>query len=259
MTRDRSPLRYLPWFGRDAVVWPFRWFVFAIGVVCLIVWRFAEKMHVPTRTRGGAFGAESMPLPENVAQMMQIGVWNSVLTVTILMTIGGIVGLDLERGYYRSLFSKPMTPLWYYAQRWLVGAAVVMLCPLVLGLGLALALHDSTGLTWDLTGQIGLAYLLVGGATLLLSMFSSKGWLFVFLMSFMQNMIGAIGRPGGADVLPGWLMAIHKALPPFQLLRPGAPLPHGPDLTLLLGYGVGLLVVSTIVLRLRPLGAGVNS
>jgi hypothetical protein len=258
MTRDRSPFRYVPWVGRDAVVWPFRWFVFAIGVVCFIVWRFAEKMHVPSRP-STAFGNSGMPLPENVAEMMQISVWNTVMTVTILMTIGGIVGLDLERGFYRSFFSKPMSPLWYYAQRWLAGAAVVLLCPVVFGLGLALALHGTTGLSWDLMGQIGLAYLLVGGATLLLSMFSSKGWLLVFLISFVQNILGGIGRPGGVNILPAWLVVMHKALPPFQLLRPGLPVPHGGDLALLVGYGAGMLIVSAVVLRMRPLGSGINS
>jgi hypothetical protein len=248
MKRDHSRLRYLPWFVRDAVVWPFRMFVLACVVIDLLVWRFATNTHL----RGPGPGGASLDIPHGI----QAAVWSSGLTIAILMTLGGIVGTDLERGYYRSLFSKPMSPLWYYLQRFLVGAAVILLTSLVLGAGLALGLGSNMGLTWDLIGQIGLSYLLVGSATFLVSRFSSKGWLFVFLASFLQSVVSHVTILPG---VPGWLKVLHQALPPFDLLQPALPVPSGGDLWHVVAYGAAMLALALTLLRTRPLGSGITS
>lgn len=254
MSRDHAPLRYFPWLTRDALLWPFRVFVLAAVALSLLVWRFANTMHLP-RGRLSAGGAVD-PMAGNVAQSVQTGVWVVCLTVAILITVGGIVGTDLERGYYRSWFSKPMSPVWYYLQRMIIGAVVILLCPVVLGAGLALAVHGSTGLTWALMGQIGLGYLLVASATLLLSIFTSRGWLLVFLLSVVHGMLTRFLTIG---VLPNWLVQVYHLLPPFQLVQPGAPIPRGGELWHLVGYGTGMLVLALTLLRTRPLGSTITS
>lgn len=254
MKRNHSPMRYLPWLVRDAVAWPFRFFALAAVAVSLLVWRFAANMHVP-KPGQFRFNAQAAPEIASVAQLIQVGVWNTGLTVAILMTVGTIIGTDLERGYYRTWFSKPMSPMWFYLQRFLIGAAIILVCPLMLGAGLALAV-GGTGMTAALMGQIALAYLLVGSATTLLSRFTSKGYLLVFLLSIMQHMLENFTR---GDYLPGWLLLIHRLLPPFQLLQPGVPPPQGGALWHLILYGAGMLALVLVLLRSRPLGSGLTT
>ena len=254
MKRSHSPVRYLPWLVRDAMVWPLRLFALAAVSVSLLVWRFAAKMHVPRRGEL-RFNGQAAPDIASVAQMIQVGVWNTCLTVAILMTVGTIIGTDLERGYFRTWFSKPMSPVWFYVQRYLIGAAVILVCPLMLGAGLGLATGDS-GITADLMAQIALAYLLVGSATTLASRFMPKGYLLVFLLSIMQNILHGFAT---RDFLPGWLLQLHRVLPPFYLLQPGLPAPHGGDLWHVAGYGAGLLALVLVLLRTRPLGSGLST
>jgi hypothetical protein len=254
MNQDRSPVRYLPWLSRDAVLWPLRLFALAALGVSLLIWRFASKMHLP---KPGQVRLDGRATPEiaNIAQLTQVGVWNLCLTVAILMTVGTIIGTDLERGYFRTWFSKPMSPMWFYLQRFLIGGVVILACPLLLGAGLALATGGSSGITPDLMGQIGLAYLLVGGATTLASRFMSKGYLVVFLVSIMQNVLHSFAS---RDFLPGWLLQLHNLLPPFYLVQPGLPVPHGGDLWHIAGYGAGMLALVLFLLRTRPLGSGLS-
>ncbi|MGH7584517.1 MAG: hypothetical protein ACREL5_14975, partial [Gemmatimonadales bacterium] len=253
MTSNDSPLRYLPWFVRDAVVWPLRMFVLGAVLVSVLVWRFKANMHLPGGHPGpgNPFGSGIT----SIAQMMQVSVWALCLTVAILMTVGGIVGTDLERGYYRSWFSKPMAPYWYYLQRWLVGAVVILVTPVVLGLGLAASLGQ-TGLSWSFMAQIALAYLVIASATMLVSIFTSRGWLVVFLLAILQGVLSQVARSG---LIPMWLVRIHQALPPFHLVGMRAPLPHGGDLWHVVLYGVAMLVAALALLRFRPLGSGITT
>ncbi|MGH7523905.1 MAG: hypothetical protein ACREK8_06335 [Gemmatimonadales bacterium] len=255
MKRSHSGVRYLPWLARDAMLWPGRFFGLAIVGVSLLVWRFAARMHLP-RPDQVRVNNRPMPMVTDISQLVQVGVWNTCLTVAILMTVGTIIGTDLERGYFRSWFSKPMSPFWFYLQRFLIGAVVILLCPLVLGIGLMLATGGSTGVTADLIGQIALAYLLVGSAAALASRFMSKGYLVVFLLSVMQNILHSIAT---RDFLPGWALELHRLLPPFYLLQPGLPVPHGGELWHIVGYGGGMLLLVLVLLRSRPLGSGLST
>jgi len=253
MSRDHSPLRYLPWFIRDAIMWPLRLFVLAAVAISILVWRFKSNLHLPQVRPGqpNPMGADIT----SIAQLMQSAVWGLCLTVAILMTVGGIIGTDLERGYYRSWFSKPMSPLWYYLQRWMIGAIVILVSPVLLGLGLAASL-GGTGLSWTFMAQIALTYLLIASATMLVSRFTSRGWLLVFLLGILQGVLQQVAR---SDFLPRWLLWVHQALPPFQLVGVRVALPQGGDLWHVLAYGVAMLVASLLLLRYRPLGGGITT
>ncbi len=247
MTIDRSPFRYVRWIAEDIFVWPFRMMLVVCVIIDVLVWRFAngsQTIRGPGR------------VPVDMPHGLQMIVWGTGLTVVTLMTIGGIVGTDLERGYYRAWFSKPMSPMWFYLQRFIAGGIAVLLLPLVLGAGLALALHGNMGLSADLMTQVALGYLLVGGATLLASIFTSRGWLLVFLLAFMQNTLAGFDQ---LNTLPAWLLSVHAVLPPFQLVRASLAAPHGSELSHVLGYGLGMVAVSLALLRFRPLGNGVTT
>ncbi len=244
MTRDRSPFRYLPWLARTVAVGPLALFAVAAVMVAIVLWRFhLAQPGAPVPSAGGIQGAT----------------WSVVLTVAVLIATGGVMGTDVQRGYYRSLFSKPMAPEWYYAQRFLVGAAAVLVTPLIYGVALRLLLH-TTDFGWSgaLFAGIGLALLLTGGATLLFSTITSRDWLVVFLLVFLQGRLAALvemSQRFNAPV-PAWVVWIWRVLPPFHLIRTTAPGLHGSELVHVVAYGAGMMLAALLIMRYRPLGSG---
>ncbi|MEP6590312.1 MAG: hypothetical protein ABJC19_03930 [Gemmatimonadota bacterium] len=241
MTRDRSPLRYVPWLALDIVKVQLALFATVAVGLPLVILRLQKSM-------GTA--------PE--AAVVQSGTFTAVLTIAVLMAIGGAIGGDLKGGYYRAWFSKPISPWWYYLQRWLLGGIAVLLAPLMLGGVLALVLHRGSGITGDLMLTVALGYLLVGSACLLFSNFTARDWLVVFLLSFMQQRLAQVVEASGnfGVTLPTWLVWLEKTLPPFHLINAMKPALHGNELLHVLGYGVAMLAAALVIVQVRPLGSG---
>ncbi len=244
MTRDRSPFRYLPWLARTVAAGPLALFVTVAVALAVVLWR----VHA---IQPGA--------PPPRAADIQNATWSVVLTVVVLIAVGGVMGTDVQRGYYRSYFSKPMGPAWYYAQRFLLGAAAVLVTPIVYGVCLKLMLH-TTDFGWHgtLFAAIGMGLLLTGGATLLLSTVTSRDWLVVFLLVFLQTRIAALVEFSSRlhANLPAWVVWPWKLLPPFHLITPSGPALHGGDLLHVLAYGAAMVVAALVIMRYRPLGSG---
>jgi hypothetical protein len=242
MTRDRSPFRYLPWLARSVAEGPLALFVAVIIGLSLVLWRVGQVARRPMT---------------NAAEL-QDGTWRVVLTVAVLIAVGGVMGTDVQRGYYRTYFSKPMAPAWFYLQRFLLGVAAVIVAPLLYGVGVRLALHTPDfGLHGTLFAAIAMGTLLIGGATLLLSTVTSRDWLVVFLLVFVQHRIGDVvqftSRSG--VTLPRWIVWPWRLLPPFHLVDPSVAL-HGSELAHVLLYGVGMIVAALAIMAYRPLGSG---
>ncbi len=239
MSGDRSPLRYAPWLARDVAMGPGVLFLVVIAVVCAVFWRLSQ-------------GAQNMfPI---TAELIQVNMLNSVIIIAVLIAVGGIVSGDAHNGYYRAFFSKPMPVWWYYLQRWILGGIAVMLIPVVLGLGLNLVLGEGHGITAALMANVAIGFLLVGGAVLLLSVFTRRDWLIVFVVATAQRAFASfieVGLPVNEATKMAW-----QALPPFHLLMPGSPMLEGRPLLHAVGYGLAMTVIALVLLRVRPLGSG---
>jgi hypothetical protein len=250
VTTSRAPFRYVPWFARDVARFPgLVYLLLAIGLGYLD-WRITLRFGLPR----GATGV-------SVEHMLQVQVWNASLTVAVLFAIGGVIGIDLQRGYYRSLFSKPMSPHWYYLQRYLIGAVALLLVPFVFGAVLAVLLHTGFGIDGHLLATIALGYLLTGSACFLLGNFRPEAWLFVFLLVVAQNMMANLlqGMTRANIDAPALMVWLHRLLPPFNLIATAdAPLSGGPLWHVVI-YGVAMLVAALLLLRFRPLGRGGRS
>ena len=247
MHRDRSPVRYLPWFARDVAIWPLSLFAGVAVGVALVIWKF--------KTGVGA----GMAAPQ--AEGVQTGTWTTSLTVAVLLATAGVVGVDMHAGFYRSWFSKPMPAWWYYLQRYLLGAVVVLLAPYMFGAALAVTLGTGFGVTGHLMGTIALAYLLLGSAVFLLSIFTQRGWLLVFLITVVQGLLGTLVRgfgPRGQMSTDLWppLVWLHRLLPPTDMVSVTQPALHGGDLAHVALYGAAMLLAALLCLRYRPLGSG---
>lgn len=241
MSRDNSPFRYTRWLALDLIKVQLALFALVSIVLPIVIYRIQGKL-----------GAAPEPLA------IQNGTFTAGLTIAVLMAIGGSIGGDLNGGFYRAWFSKPMTPAWYYFQRWLLAGVAVLLAPLMLGGMLALVLQKGTGLSVDLMVTIALGYLLIGSACLLISNFTAKDWLVVFLLSFLQQRLAEVVAQSakfGVE-LPQWLVVVKQALPPFHLINPLKPMLQGNELLHVLGYGVAMLVAALVIVQVRPLGSG---
>lgn len=239
MTGDRSPFRYAPWLARDVAKGPGALFLVVIAIVCAVLWRVSK---------GDQMVFTMTPV------FIQAGILDSATNFAILIAVGGIVSGDVHNGYYRAYFSKPIPVWWYYLQRWILGGIAVMMIPLVLGLGLSLVLGDGHGITAALLANIALSFLLVGGAVLLLSVFTRRDWLIVFVVGSVQQAFASfmqLGVPVNPAVKTAW-----QALPPFHLLKPGGPVLEGRPLLHVVGYGLAMTLIALVLLRVRPLGSG---
>jgi hypothetical protein len=241
MSRDRNPFRYLGVQFLDVAKTQGALFVVVAFGLAFVSRRFLS-------------GAASAL---NVADLLTALV-GGTLVIAILMAAGGVAGTDIRQGYYRALFSKPLAPWWFYLQRWLVGAVVVLTIPLWLALAFQLVFGVGGGLSWGLFGGIALAYLLVGGAVLLVSTVTSRDWLVVFLIYFLQVRLHdvAIWLSGSGQDVPAAVATLLTVLPPFHKIAIQGPPLSGADLAHVLGYGGGMVVAALAIFVWRPLGQG---
>lgn len=170
----------------------------------------------------------------------------------VLLASAQVVSGDFRRGYFRSYFNRPVSPVAHYLLRWLLGGiAVVLFVPLAQG---AIALTSGPfPLEPALMGSMALLYLLLGGLVFLASTVSRFDWAIAFLVLIVQSILQNLDRTGNLSGAWTWLYA---ALPPFHLAQPAGPEPAGAGLRHMLFYGGGLVVATLLVLRFRPLGAG---
>lgn len=242
MNRNISPARYLPLQLRDVATGPFALFAAVSAMLVLVAWRILSKR------------PEIMSSPETFVQ----GTLTVVQTVAVLFAAGGVAGVDIQRGFYRAWFSKPITPWYFYLQRWLLGGAAVLTIPLMIGGGIALAFDGGSGVTPGLMGNLALAYLLIGSMVLLAGNFLERDWLVAFLVAFAQarlhDMIILFERMG--ETVHPAVVWTDRLLPPFHLVDPSTTMLSGNDLVHVVGYGAGMLVAALLLLRHRPLGSG---
>lgn len=233
---NRVPIRYLPSMLRDMVV--------AQGVVLFVV---ATLIYVVT--------ARIRPLPDvafapsYVRAIVQQTGWIFVLICTASM-----VSTDRIQGFYRSIFSRPVSPPLYYLQRWLVGALLVGLMVPLYTLGFSLAL-GSFPIEWALVGRIELLYLLLGGTVFLASTVLRIDWLLAVLLLMGQAMLNGLSRSENFE-LPAFWEFVLRILPPFHLTQVNSPPLSGSQMAHVLLYGAGLILAALAILRWRPLGVG---
>jgi len=245
MNPNKSPFRYVPWFMRDLAIWPGSLFLLASVGLAFAIRKVSRSF----------MGDISITEAQEAVTMIQGQTFHAILLVAVLMAMGGVIGTDQHRGWYRAWFSKPIAPWWYYLQRFLLAAVLVLMMPLVFGLGLSLFTTGGTGITSALLGIIALGFLLYGSAVMLASVFTSRDWLIVFIVAFFQNQVATFSRMGLIKP-PPWMRVLHDALPPTHLIDTTGPMLSGNALLHVAGYGVAMLLAALLLLKYRPLGSG---
>ena len=232
---SRAPLRYAGWMARDIATGPGAIMVAVALLVTFILWRMTN---IPS-SHG------------DVSGLVRAIVDQAAMPFVLLAT-GGIVSGDLVNGYYRSYFSRPVSPVAYYLQRWLLGAAAVLLFIPILAAGIALR-TGTFAAPAALFAKVGLLYLMLGGLVLLASTLTRRDWIVALVIYVFQSILHSIA----AAPTPGaTVRTLHAILPPFHAASVKAPMPEGAALLHPLLYGLGLVLAALAVIRWRPLGSG---
>lgn len=234
----RLPSAYARWMLRDL----FRQQGAVIGAIAALVLYAVSRL-------------EPAPAPEQAAGILA-GILSVLAWPLVLFCGAAIVSHDRYQGYYRSYFSRPVSPAGYYLQRWLLGGATTLLIvPLLAG---AIALVTGAfPFPWPLLTTLALFYLLLGGLAFFWTTLVRLDWLVAVLILLVQTVLFKM-QQAGLDLGPGGRLIYH-ALPPFHLVSFGAPVASGASLAYVLLYGAGLVIAAVVVLQVRPLGAGGRS
>ncbi|MGE5926460.1 MAG: hypothetical protein ACM357_03830 [Gemmatimonadota bacterium] len=229
----RMPLAYAHWELRDAARGPGA-IILAIAVLAGFI--MTRLPAVQTFTTEGAVRA----------------IAGQSLFPLVLVVTAGMVSRDLNDGYYRAYFSRPVSPSLFYLQRWLIGGCVLLLYIPLLTAATAVRTGDLGVPLW-IAGRAALLYLVLGGTVLLLSTLIRRDWVVAAVLYVTEQILHAVHAAG--ETLGPLARAIYTVLPPFHVgAIDGAP--GSGEIWGAVGYGVGLVLAALAVLRWRALGSG---
>lgn len=239
MSRASSLARYS--------LWQFRDFMLERGLAILII--------------GFLWGYVLMaPLRDALGRQMGVGgqasaIWplvlqgaSGIISLSVLIAVNGIVSTDRKLGYYRFLFSKPVSAVLFYAQVFFVGMAGVILSIVVL----ASLLH--TVLPVFSVGHFvlytALIYIAMGGIGFFISVATRFDWLTLAAVWLGSRALRAVYGPKH-----DWRSKAVELLPPVHklddvansMLMTGSA--HATDVVWLLGYGVLFFALGLVALR----------
>lgn len=234
----RLPLAYGRWMLRDLVR---QQGLVVVAVAALVLYAVSRL--------------EPVPAPEQAAGILA-AILSTLAWPLVLFCAAGIVSHDRHQGYYRSYFSRPVSPAGYYLQRWILGGVMTLLVvPLLAGaIGLVTGAFP---FPWTLLANLALFYLLFGGLAFFWTTLVRLDWLVAVLLLLVQTVLFKL-QQSGLDPGPTARL-IYRALPPFHLVSLDAPLASGASLVHVLLYGGGLVIGAVLILSIRPLGAGGRS
>jgi hypothetical protein len=230
--------RYSPWQFRD--------FIMERGIAIVIIgmlWGYLaiEPMR---RAMGAAFGST----PYSPTWPLIVTVASSVVSLSVLIALNGMISTDRKSGYYRFLFSKPVSAVAYYAQLFFVYMAGVLLVLALLSLVLRTVVPGFSILNFLL--YAALIYIAMGGIGFFVSVVTRFDWL-----TLAAVWVGSRILRTSYGSAPGWKSKAVEILPPVHkldelslvLISDGrAP---ASDVLWLLGYGALFFALGLLVLR----------
>lgn len=199
----------------------------------------------PVRRTMGPSWATAFNSP---AWSLLVMVSSSVVSVAVLIALNGIVSTDRKMGYYRFLFSKPVSPVAYYAQLFLVYLVGVVAAMLLLSGLLHTFVPRFSVLNFLLYTAI--IYVAMGGIGFFLSVATRYDWLTLAAIWLGSRVLRDVYGPR-----PGWQSKVVELLPPVHRLNDvaNALITNGSaaasDVLWLLGYGAAFFALGLALLH----------
>jgi hypothetical protein len=241
-------VEYVPWLARDYMTnqGPST----AIAILLIAVLTISPALQGVT---GGRATMGEIPL-EIATRMLRLMVTPLAIIGTLFAT-NGIIANDRKLGYYRFLFSKPLSPLAFYATTFAVhGAGLLLICAGLLGIW-SLAVRPMFPL--GVFVVMFIMYVAYGGLGFLLSAAWRFDWFSLLTVLLVANVGWTVwGAVGG---LRHWVLyvlpPVHRAGEVYALVFRDAATPFPwKSIAWLLAYGAICFALGLVVIRKRPLG-----
>lgn len=244
-------------------IWQSRDFVFNIAIVSMLLFGLLGFLTVMQVQQSEAFyamrrGAGVMPVAAKVNIFIQI--FGMFATVAPIIALSGIVSQDRTNGYTRFLFSKPVSPVWFYLQSFLIRMAGF----LVMGtlLMLAYSHYEPPAFNPKILVDMSLSFVAIGGIIFLLSVVSRFDWLVGVLVLLISAVLwGRWETIGGIKQASLYLLPpmgksglLHQWMVGLTTMGELGPVPFPTKWALWsAGYGLACLVLGLYLLRRVPL------
>ena len=235
--------RYLTWQCRD--------FVRERGIAVLLIGLlFGMTVIVPMKV---AANATATHLTDRMATQLLLVVLSQVAYITSFIVLNGIISTDRTRGYYRFLFSKPVSVPAYYAQAFVVNFLGYLVAITILLAFFMIFVRPI--MPFGAIAFSALVFLSLGGIAFFISSLFRRDWIVLGgVLSGTWIMGSWWGQKGGIR------HALVQLLPPVGRLSDqmeGLVNRGTVDATSvfwLLGYSALFFAGGLLVLRRRPIG-----
>lgn len=230
---------------RRYALWQFRDFARDRGIALLLVgFLIGFTMIGPVRAVG-------RPIDAQLANSLLVAALSQVAFIAAFIALNGIVSNDRKMGYYRFLFSKPVSIPAYYAQLFLVYlVGFLVVCAILLG-GFAIFAHPVSPVAPLIF--CGLVFLSLGGIAFLVSSLFRYDWPILAAIFLGSVILHAMWRDR-----EGWRRLVLSVLPPLYRLPDALPdilnrgVVNTDDVLWLLGYSAICFAAGLLVLHRRP-------
>jgi hypothetical protein len=227
-------------------LWQFRDFIMERGIAIVIIgmlWGYLAVEPI-RRMMGSAFATG----PRSPTWPLVITIASSVVSLSVLIALNGIVSTDRKQGYYRFLFSKPVNPVVYYAQLFFVGMAGVLFCMLLLSAVLHMVVPEFSIFNFLL--YTALIYIAMGGIGFFVSVATRFDWL-----TLAAVWVGSRVLRDVYGAKPDWRSKAVELLPPVHKLNEVSHTvitdasANASDILWLAGYGALFFALGLLILR----------
>ena len=227
-------------------LWQMRDFVIDRGISIVIIgllWGYL--LIAPLRA---AMGTAFAIGPLSPTWPLVISVTSSVVSLAVLIALNGIVSVDRKMGYYRFLFSKPVSAVAYYTQLFFVFMLGVLAAMLLLS-GILRTLVPAFNI-YNFLLYAALTYIAMGGIGFCVSVATRFDWITLAVIWVGSRVLRDVY---GAK--PDWRGKAVELLPPVHklsdvshtLITNGTA--HASDVIWLLGYGALFFALGLLILR----------
>ncbi len=200
---------------------------------------------------GGVDGATAMLMRDfNEAFLRNfLGV---VIFLGALFAMNGIVANDRKQGFYRFLFAKPITPMRYYGQAFLIHWAGFV--AIASGLALLYGALVWPILSWPLVCVFALMSVTYAGIAFALSAAARWDWLSLFAVTVLSSYVWETYGASTAALarLRYLLPPLNRTAEVYGAVAKGLPL-DWPLLEWFAAYGIACYIIGLVVLRYRRL------
>jgi hypothetical protein len=230
---------------RRYALWQFRDFIRDRGIALLLVGFLVGFTIIgPFRAMGGT-------MDDRLALRILAATLSQVAFISAFIALNGIVSNDRKLGYYRFLFSKPVSIPAYYAQLFLIYlAGFLVVCATLLGI-FAIAARPVS--PWGPLAFCALVFLSFGGIAFLVSSLFRFDWPILAAIFLGSSILQSMWEHE-----EGWRRMVLSVLPPVYKL-PGLLPPllssgtvDANSVLWLLGYSAICFAAGLLVLKRRP-------